>query len=301
MEPVQAFDVIIIGGSNAGLSAAMALGRSLRQVLIIDSGEPCNRQTPHSHNFLTHDGSAPAEIAAIGLQQVLAYPTVQLLQGLVTTAAKHDNGFIVTTAAGGQYTAGKLLLATGMKDIMPDIPGFAACWGISVLHCPYCHGYEVRNQPTGILANGDMAFEFCKLIRHWTPQLTLFTNGPSTLGAEQTAQLTAWDIRITASPVTGIVHEKGYLQHLVQENGSTPALTALYARPALQQREVVLQLGCGLNEHGFITVNDFQETTIPGVYAAGDNTTMFRAVSIAVAAGTKAGAIINKVLIDAAD
>jgi len=298
MEHEQTLDVIIIGGSYAGLSAAMALGRALRQVLIIDSGKPCNRQTPHSHNFLTQDGATPAAIAAIGREQVLAYPTIQLKQGKVVNTVQEHNAFTVTTETGEQFTAAKLLLATGVQDLMPPIPGFAECWGISILHCPYCHGYEVKHMPTGVLLNGDMAFEFSRMIRHWTKQLTLFTNGPSALSNEQTAQLKAWNVPIQEQPVTNIIHEKGYLQTIQLQDGSAHPLTAIYTRPAMQQQDIVQSLGCALNEGGYVVIDDFQQTTVPGVYAAGDNTTMFRAVSVAVAAGTKAGAMMNKTLIE---
>ena len=139
------FEVIIIGGSYSGLAAAMALGRSVRRVLIIDSGAPCNRFTPHSHNFITHDGEVPAVISAKAKAQVLAYPTVQFQEGIVTKADKTAQGFTVTTASGATYTAKKLFIATGVKDILPEINGLAACWGVSAIHCPYCHGYEYRN------------------------------------------------------------------------------------------------------------------------------------------------------------
>src|SRR5690606_19368783 len=146
---------IIIGGSYAGLSAAMALGRSLRKVLIIDAGKPCNRQTPHSHNFITQDGKTPAEISSIARAQVAQYETVTFLSGFAVEGKKTNSGFEIKTEKGEIFESKKLILATGVKDIMSEIPGFAECWGISVIHCPYCHGYEVRNEKTGILANGD--------------------------------------------------------------------------------------------------------------------------------------------------
>src|SRR5690606_19696546 len=164
----KVFDVIIIGGSYAGLSAALALGRSLRHVLIIDSGAPCNRQTPHSHNFLTHDGEPPARIATQARDEVLRYDTVRFVQDTATEAVSQEHGFAVTTASGDRYTAQKLLFATGVRDLMPDIPGFADCWGISILHCPYCHGYEVRGRTTGVLANGDTGYELAMFINNWT-------------------------------------------------------------------------------------------------------------------------------------
>src|SRR5687767_8830866 len=154
------FDVIIIGGSYAGLSAAMALGRALRNVLIIDSGKPCNRQTPHSHNFITQDGNSPKQIASVAKEQVAKYNTVEFLDGLATTATKTEKGFEVSTQSGQQFFTKKIILATGLKDNMPAIPGFAECWGITVIHCPYCHGYEVRNVKTGVLGNGDFGVEY---------------------------------------------------------------------------------------------------------------------------------------------
>ena len=160
----ETFDVIIIGGSYSGLSAGLALGRSLRSVLIIDSGKPCNRQTPHSHNFLTQDGQTPAAIAAVGRQQVEKYETVKFFSGLATGGRKTSSGFEIQTDSGRNFTARKLIFASGIRDIMPAIDGFAECWGISVIHCPYCHGYEVRNQPTGILGNGEYAYEFSSFI-----------------------------------------------------------------------------------------------------------------------------------------
>lgn len=164
MNDRKQFDVIIIGGSYAGLAAAMALGRALKNVLIIDAGKPCNRQTPYSHNFLTQDGKTPREISTIAKQQVLAYNTITFFDGFATKGVKINNGFEIQTEIGEKFTAAKLVLATGIKDIIPEINGFSQCWGISVLHCPYCHGYEVKNETTGILGNGDYGFEFSKLI-----------------------------------------------------------------------------------------------------------------------------------------
>ncbi len=292
------YEVIIIGGSYAGLSAALTLGRSLRQVLVIDSGKPCNWQTPHSHNFLTQDGQTPAAIAAQARGQVLAYPTVQWHEGQVTAAIKQPDGFVLQTEAGSSFMAKKLLFATGITDQMPDLKGFSQCWGISVLHCPYCHGYEVRSQPLGILANGDMAFDFCQLIRHWSRELTLFTNGPATLSATQREQLAQRGIAILEKQLQYLEHQQGQLRELVFEDGDKQALSALFARiPFAQHCPLPQQLGCQLTETGLIQVDEFQQTSVTGVYAAGDNAGMLRAVSVATAAGTKAGAFINHHLI----
>ena len=175
------FEVIIVGGSYSGLSAAMSLGRSLRQVLVIDSGLPCNRQTPHSHNFITQDGEVPAVISAKAKLQVDFYKTVQFFNGLAIQAIKTNDGFEIKTDSGEAFTSKKVLFATGVKDLLPEIKGLAECWGISVLHCPYCHGYEVKTEKTAIIANGEMAFEYAKLISNWTKDLRLLTNGKSAL------------------------------------------------------------------------------------------------------------------------
>ena len=162
MSDKKHFDVIIIGGSYSGLAAAMALGRALRKVLIIDSGKPCNRQTPYSHNFLTQDGKTPKEIATLAKQQVTMYDSVEFFNSLATKVSKTENGFEVQTSSGDIFKSKKLIFATGIKDEMPSIKGFSECWGISVLHCPYCHGYEVRNETTGIFGNGEYGFELDK-------------------------------------------------------------------------------------------------------------------------------------------
>lgn len=293
------FDVIIIGGSYAGLSAAMALGRSLRHILIIDSGQPCNQQTPHSHNFITQDGETPAAIAQKAKDQVLSYPGVMLLHDKVQQAERQVDHFSVVTASNVPYTADKLLFATGIRDQLLPIEGFAECWGISVLHCPYCHGYEVSGQTLGVLANGDMGFEFAKLIQHWSPKLTLFTNGPSTLTEQQFQKLQTAHIEIIEKPIHSLQHTEGRLEKIQFNDGSTEDVSALFARVPFEQHCLIPQeLGCELTESGHIKVDELAHTTVEGVYAAGDNTSFMRAVSAAVAAGTKAGASINKDLIE---
>ena len=299
MENNTHFDVIIIGGSYAGLSAAMTLGRSLRRVLIIDSGKPCNRQTPHTHNFITHDGKTPNAVREEAKAQVLRYTNVSFQTDFATSAVKTISGFELTTESGKHYTAKKLILATGVSDQMPALKGFAECWGISMLHCPYCHGYEVKNESLGVLANGDMGFEFSKLISNWTKDLTLFTNGASTLTEEQTGILKKHGIKIIEKEIEELDHTNGKINHLVFKDRSTIKITAVFSRVDFKQAsEIPAQLGCAFTEQGYIAIDEFQKTSVPGVYAAGDNTMMFRAVSISIGAGTKAGAILNKEMID---
>lgn len=297
----SAFDFIIIGGSFAGLSAAMTIGRSMRSVLVIDSGKPCNAQTPHSHNFITQDGETPADISAKAKAQVSQYKSVQFFKGKAESGTKKDNLFEIVTETGEVFTAKKLILATGVRDLMLPIPGFAECWGISVLHCPYCHGYEVRDEPLGVLANGPMGFELAKLIYNWSKNLVVFTNGPHTIPAEARQKILDKGITICEKEIDRIDHEKGQIKNLVFKDGTQHDLTALFAKiPFEQNTKIPETLGCTITEMGLIQVDGLQKTTVPGVYAAGDCTTMARAVSVAVSHGTLAGAMSNKELCDEA-
>jgi thioredoxin reductase len=290
------FDVIIIGGSYAGLSAGMALGRSLRNVLIIDSGKPCNRQTPHSHNFITQDGKRPKEISELAKEQVTKYETVSFFNGTAIKTSKSDNGFEVETGCGEKFTAKKIILATGVKDIMPDIEGFSECWGISVIHCPYCHGYEVKGKKTGILSNGDLAFEFSKIVFNLSKDLTLFTNGESTLNREQTDKFSQNKIVITEKEIQKIVHHNGQIEKMIFKDGSESEMEALYAKIPFEQNMNTEDLNLELTEHGFIKIDQFHKTSTEGVFACGDNTTMMRSVANAVAQGNFAGVMVNKEL-----
>ncbi|KUJ61117.1 pyridine nucleotide-disulfide oxidoreductase [Flavobacteriaceae bacterium CRH] len=293
------FEVIIVGGSYSGLSAAMSLGRSLRQVLVIDSGLPCNRQTPHSHNFITQDGEKPKVISAKAKLQVEFYDTVQFYNGLAISAIKTENGFEIKTESGKVFTSGKILFATGVKDLLPEISGFADCWGISILHCPYCHGYEVKKEKTAIIANGEMGFEYAKLISNWTKDLRLLTNGKSTLTLEQTQILLKHKIEIIEDEIESAEHENGNVQQIIFKNKEKVEVKAIYFRPPFEQHCPIPEtLGCEVNEQGLLQVDPMQKTNIVGVYASGDCTTQMRSVAIAVSTGSFAGAVINKELID---
>lgn len=290
-------DVIIIGGSYAGLSAAMSLGRSLRNVLVLDSGLPCNRQTPHSHNFITHDGEAPAAIAALARQQVEKYGTVKFHSGLAVKGAKTAGGFEIATQSGEIFHAKKLVFATGIKDILPDIGGLAECWGITAIHCPYCHGYEARNEETGILANGDAAMHVTQLVNNLTKKLAIFTNGPSTFTTEQANKLEKHGIPVIETEIESFEHNKGKIENIVFRDGSRRQVTAVYVRASfVQHSDIPAALGCELTEQGHIKVDMLQRTSVPGVFACGDNCAMMRSVATAVATGNIAGAAANNEL-----
>jgi thioredoxin reductase len=299
MENIRHFDVIIVGGSYSGLAAGMALGRALRQVLIIDSGKPCNRQTPKSHNFITQDGKTPEEIIALARQQVGSYDTVSFFNGLAINGTKTKNGFEIQTASGEKFGSKKLIFATGIRDIMSGIHGYAECWGISVLHCPYCHGFEVRNERTGILGNGEYGFEFSNLISNWTKDLTLFTNGTSTLTAGQTMKIEKHNIKIQEKEIQRLEHRNGYIQNIILSDGTKSSVKVLYSRaPFVQHCIIPESLGCEVTDEGYIKVDTLQRTSVHGIYASGDNTTRMRTLANAVAMGTTAGMTANKEIIE---
>lgn len=289
------FEVIIIGGSYAGLSAAMALGRSLRKVLIIDSGRPCNHQTPHSHNFITQDGEKPAMIAQKAKKQVLKYDTVKFREDLAVGAQATETGFSITTQSGDVFLAKKLIIATGIKDTMPDIKGFSDCWGISVVHCPYCHGYELRGKKTGIIAHGKRVFHLASLVKNLSNDVTILTAGKvADLDAEQISKLKKHNINILETEIAEVEHEKGQIYNVVFKDGQKANFEALYAAlPFTQHSDIPAALGCEMTEHGYIQVDMFQKTTVKGVFACGDNTNMMRSVANAVYSGNLTGAIVN--------
>jgi len=294
----KTFDVIIIGGSYAGLAAGMALGRALMQVLIIDDGDPCNRQTPHSHNFITQDGKTPQEISVLATRQVQLYDTVKFFHGLASSGVKTKTGFEIQVTSGESFRSKKVIFATGIRDILPDIHGSAACWGVSVLHCPFCHGYEVRNEPTGILGNGEYGFELAKLISNWTANLTLYTSGQSALTAELTEKLEKRHIEIVQKEIVRFNHTNGEVGSIVFKDGTESFVKAIYVRTPFEQNSWIPEsIGCELTDDGYITVDAFQETSVNGAFACGDNSARMRTVANAVAAGTTAGMMVSKKII----
>jgi thioredoxin reductase len=294
----QTFDVIIIGGSAAGLSAAMTLARSLRDVLVIDSGNPCNISSPRSHNFITQDGKTPKELFSAAKEQVMKYPTVTFLEDRVMKASANDEEFLVECSSGRKFTSLKILLTTGLTDISPDIPGFSECWGISILHCPYCHGYEVRGETTAVIANGEAAYHTGVLLHNWTDKLTVLTNGPSELRREEHEKLEVLDIKIIDKEIMEVSHQNGQMDQVIFADGTTFATKVMYASiPFRQQSDLAEQLGCQLTPSGHIVIDEEQRTTVKGVYAAGDNTAQHRAIAVAAASGTRAGFVMNVELI----
>lgn len=300
MSQSQLYDVVIIGGSFAGLSAALSLGRSLRTVLVIDSGNPCNKNVVQAHNFITHDGSPPAGVTAAARKQLLGYPTVSSLHGVVGDVVPRGDFFEVLTDDGLTFNTKKILFATGVTDLIPNIEGFAAGWGNSILHCPYCHGFENTGRRTAVLGNGDMGYEMAKTLRQWCPQgLTLYTNGTSTLSPEEVFLLNKKDITVIENEIDRVEQANGIIKAVHFKDTGPDFPEVIYTQlPFKQQCAIPERLGIEMTDKGFIQVSKCMETSMPGIFAAGDCLSLFRSIAHAVASGNKAGALINKCLTD---
>ena len=291
------YDVVIIGGSFAGLSAALCLGRSLRHVLVVDGGKPCNRFSPHAHNFLTQDSNPPGQILQTAYQQLSAYKTVRLRQGMVTDVQKSEIGFTISIDDSETVGSRKIIFATGVTDILPEIDGFSDCWGKTIIHCPYCHGYEFRGKRTGLMASGERALHMSGLIKNLTDDLTIFTNGDA-FTKEEAGLLRKQGVEVIDDLIMAVDHEQGQINQVVLKSGKTLHLEALYAGlPFRQHSDIPAKLGCAMDEAGYLMVDPFQKTTVDHAFACGDNTTMFRSIANAVAAGNKAGAVANMELV----
>jgi thioredoxin reductase len=287
------FDVIIVGGSVAGLSAALYLGRMRRQVLIFDTGKPCNRFSHASHGFLTRDGVAPAELLHIGRDQLRQYTTVTFRSEAVTEIAPHADGFQVETRT-ESFVARKILLATGLRDELPPLRNVEQFWGRSVFHCPYCDGWEWRDQPLAIYANGEFALHLAKIVRNLTADLVVCTGEAATFSAADRQLLLANQIQLIETPVVRLEGEGAHLEAIVFADGARLARRALYLRPKLTQHtDLAAQLGCTFTEMGMVQVDAMMRTSVAGVYAAGDMTTMHRQVIVAAAHGATAGGALN--------
>lgn len=290
------YDAIIIGGSYAGLSAALPLARARRSVLVIDEGRRRNRFADHSHGFLTRDGAKASDIAAIAREQVLAYDTVEWLDAQAGSVTRTDAGFRVEVDRVSAQTAKRLVLATGVVDTLPAIPGLAERWGRQVFHCPYCHGYELKQGRIGVLGTSAMSVHTALLLPDWGPT-TLFLNDTVTLDATQRSQLGARGVAIETAAVERI---DGQLD-LVLRDGRSIALDGLFTttRTAVAG-SAAAALGCEFAEGPFgpiIKTDGMKATTVPGVFACGDAARAGGSVALAVGDGTLAGVAAHQSLV----
>lgn len=292
------FEVAIVGGSTAGLSAALTLGRTLRRTIVLDGGAPRNQPAGHAHNFFTRDGTPPAELLRIAREQLQPYDTVHLRQATVTTAQQTDSGFLLTTGDGTPFLAQKVILATGVKDDLADIPGLRELWGNRVIHCPYCHGWEVRRKPVCVIANGEAAEHYAITLSNWHHNITFLTNGENQISAEMMEKFAEKGYKVNTATIAALAASGDGVKVTLQ-NGEVLETGAVYYRPEKLRfhNSLAEQLGCELSPEGVVTVNPLYETTVPGVFAAGDLTHPgLHQLYMAVAGGHLAGTNANRQL-----
>jgi thioredoxin reductase len=293
-------DAIVIGGSFAGLSAATYIARARRTVCVVDTGKPRNRFARHGHGFFTQDGSDPLVMIATARAQVGDYPTVTSIEGAAVRAEKRPDGFVVTLASGQKIEGTKLVLAFGISDELPEIPGLRVRWGESVLHCPYCHGYEVAGQRLGVLHLSPMSVHQALLISEWGPT-TYFLNGAAEPEPAELTSLEARGVVIERAPVSSLQGDGGRLDSVALADGRSVATDALFIGPRNHlNSDIASQLGCAVVDGpfgSFIQTDEWKKTTVEGVFAAGDITRAAHTATWASADGVTAGVAVHRSLV----
>ncbi len=289
------YDVIIIGGSAAGLSAALVLGRFRRQVLICDHQKPRNAPAEAAHNFFTRDGTPPAELLQIGLEQLRPYPTVQYRTAEVISLSATENGFDVKTADGAVWQSRRVLLATGVRDELPPIPGLADYWGKGgVHHCPYCHGWEVRDQKIVIIGNGEVIYHLAALLSALSSDISACVYGEPQLTPDQLHKLQQMGVTLYDTEIEAIEGDSRNVQGIRLQDGRLIPCQSIFAATKPQQHSLLAhEIGCKFDENGYVKVDILGRTSVPNVYAAGDMVTPFHQLIAAAASGTAAGSGIN--------
>ena len=302
-ENERGVDVVVIGGGAAGLSGALVLARARRSVVVIDAGQPRNAPAAGVHGFLTREGTPPAELLATGRAEVEGYGG-RIVRGEVTTARRTEEGFELVLADGSSIRARRLLVATGLVDELPEVPGVRELWGGDVVHCPYCHGWEIRDRAVGVLGTGAMSVHQALLFRQWTPDLVYFTHQAPEPTSEQAEQLAARGIRVVTDPVTELVVERGRLVGVRLADGSAVRRDAVAVATRMIARSGVLaDLGLSpaefpMNMGEFVGADPTGLTAVPGVWVAGNVTELHAQVITAAAAGVRVGAQINADLVE---
>jgi thioredoxin reductase len=290
------YDVIVVGGSYAGMAAALQLVRARRSVLVLDAGKRRNRAASHSHGFLSQDGADPAIIASTARTQLEAYPALSWVDDLVVKASGSRDAFTVETSTGEAHGARRLLLATGVSDTLPDIKGLAERWGTSVFHCPYCHGYELDQGQIGVIAASPVSIHQAQLLREWG-SVTFLTNGVVELDEPTLQDLSARGVIVE----TTLIDRIGGHADVVLADGRGLSFVGLFTAPKnAPSTSIAEELGCALAETPMgthIQTSEAKETTVAGAFACGDAARVPHSVSLAVADGAWAGAQIHRSLV----
>ena len=295
---MNSYDVAVIGGGAAGLSAALVLSRARRSVAVIDSGRPRNAPAARMQGFLSRDGLPPTELLAIGRGEVSAYGG-DLLDGTVTSITRTgDATFEVRLGDGLVLSARRILVTTGLRDEVPDIPGVRERWGRDLLHCPYCHGYEVRDQRLGVLGGSAEAVQHALLVRQWSHDVVYFDHS-GTLTPQQREQLVARAIGVVEGRVTRLVVEDDALQGIELEGGRVVRRDAVFVRPAfVPHTDLLIALGCATHDNGWVVADQTGRTSVTGVWVAGNAVNPRAQVITAAGEGSAAAIAINNDLVD---
>ena len=284
------YDVIIIGGSFSGLSAALSLGRMQRSVLVIDNNKPSNINVAKAHNFLTRDGESPKEILSVARAQLKKYPTIHLHTGKVKNVEKNSEGFETTTDLEECFISKKIIIASGVKYILPPTKGFSECWGISIFNCPNCHAYEFANKRTGIIGNGNLGFGLAKIISQYSKYVTIYTEGPHEFSKKQFISLKNNKVDVVENEIESYLNTNGKLNYIQLKDGAKIACEVIYSMPQFEQHSnLAKKLGCKITDEGLISIDRLQRTTISGVFACGDCSSWARSIAVALANGNIAG------------
>lgn len=290
----EQYDVAVVGGGAAGLSAALVLGRARRRVVVVDGGAPRNAPAAHMQGYLSRDGLPPSELLAIGREEVRAYG-VEVVDGQVQVV---EPGFVVVLVDGRRLSARRLLVATGAGDELPDLPGVRERWGRDLLHCPYCHGWEVRDEPLGVLGTHPLAVQHALLVRQWSDDVVFFAHGQP-VGADDEAALAARGVGVEAAAVSRLVVEDDRLAGVELADGRVVARRAVFVRPGVRPHPdgVLSGLGCELDADGFAVVDRTGATSVAGVWGAGNAVDPRAQVITAAGQGSAAAIAINADLV----
>ncbi|AEH39013.1 NAD(P)/FAD-dependent oxidoreductase [Halopiger xanaduensis] len=292
------YDVLIIGGGPAGLSAALQLGRSLRSVLVCDNGEPRNGPAAEAHGYLTRDGIPPEELRRLGREEVIKYGG-EFRDTKVTDVSRDNNGFTTSLDSGETVTSRKVVLATGVRDDLPDTDGFQEFWGTGVYHCPYCHGYEVRGESLGVMVTNQHMVDYAKLIYNLSDDLVVFTDGRDIFDEESRSMFVERGIEIEDEPITALNGSNGDLESVSLADGRNVARRAVFYPPPMEQRsELPEQLGLEVNQAGLVDATRSQRgmgfTSVEGLFIAGDASSGGPpSIPSAVADGYAVGTTVN--------
>jgi thioredoxin reductase len=298
----NSWDVVIVGGGVAGLSAALMLGRARRRVLVLDGGEPRNRFATHMHGVLGHEGVDPARLLATGRDEAASYG-IRFAAGIAARIDETDGGVSVTLADGAVHRGRAVIVATGLSDELPDVPGLAQRWGRSVLHCPYCHGWEVRDQRLGVLATSPLAVHQAELVRQWSERVTFFTAVLGTLEPAVERRLRARGITLVPAPVVEVLGEGDRITGVRTASGEVVPIDAIFTAAALRPHDGFLaHLGLARTDGpvgSFLTVDPTGKTSSERIWAVGNVANPMANVPMSVSAGALAGATVNMALVTA--